>query len=310
MADYLVTGGAGFIGSHTVGALEARGARVRVLDDFSTGRPANLRSLESQIELVEGSVTDLRLLEQAMQGIRAVCHLAALPSVARSVADPEATHEVCATGTLRVLTAARAAGVRRVVYAASSSAYGDTARLPKEEDMLPGPLSPYAAAKLAGEHYCAAFTRTYGLDTVRLRYFNVFGPGQDPDSPYSAVIPRFIRALLDGRPPTIYGDGLQSRDFTYVDNVVHANLLALEAGGAAGQVFNIATGVRASLLDLVDYLNDILGTRIAPVHEPARAGDVRHSHASMARAASALGYTVRVSLREGLSRTVAHYRSQ
>jgi UDP-glucose 4-epimerase len=309
MAEYLVTGGAGFIGSHLVEALVRRGATVRVLDDLSSGHRGNLEPFGDRVELVVGSVADAAALRRATHGIRAVFHQAALASVARSVAEPAATHEVCATGTLQLLIAARDAGVQRVVYAASSSAYGDSEELPNHEDLPPRPLSPYAAAKLVGEHYCEAFTRTYGLETVRLRYFNVFGPRQDPHSPYSAVIPLFIRAMLTGKTPIIYGDGGQSRDFTHIGNVVHANMLAMQAHHVAGRVFNVASGVRTSLLDLIRVLNEILGTRVVPIHEAARPGDVRHSQASIRRAEQELGYAVQVSLDEGLRRTVEYYRA-
>ena len=302
MALCLVTGGAGFIGSHLVDALLERGHRVRVLDDFSTGSPANLVMVRDRIELIEGDLTNLETVREAVQGVEAVYHQGALPSVPRSVADPWATHQVCATGTLNVLLAARDAKVRRVVYAASSSAYGNSERLPKRETDPVNPLSPYAVAKLTGEHYCAAFSKVYGLETVRLRYFNVFGPRQSPNSPYAAVIPRFMEAMMTGRPPRIHGDGLQSRDFTYVDNVVDANLRAVEAPNVSGQVYNIACGERITLLALVTKINALLGTRIDPLHEPMRPGDVRHSLADISRAQSDLGYRPRVNLDAGLGR--------
>ncbi|HLI26648.1 MAG TPA: SDR family oxidoreductase [Chloroflexota bacterium] len=306
----LVTGGCGFIGSHLVAALLARGHRVRVLDNLATGSRENLAGLAADVELLVGDLTDPECVRRAVQGCEVVFHQAALASVARSVEAPLPTHAANATGTLALLHAARAAGVRRVIYAGSSSAYGDSAVLPKHEDLPPQPLSPYAAAKLAGEHYCAAFARSYGLETLTLRYFNVFGPRQDPASEYAAVVPRFITAMLRGQAPVIYGDGRQTRDFTYVDNVVEANLLAMEAPRADGAVFNVACGTRYSLLDLVDRLNAILGTTLAPRHAPARPGDVRHSQASIARAQEQLGYRVRVSFEEGLARTVAWYRER
>jgi UDP-glucose 4-epimerase len=306
----LVTGGCGFIGSHLVAALLARGHRVRVLDNLTTGRRENLADLAADVELLVGDVADPDVARRAVQGCEIVFHLAALASVARSVAAPLPTHVANATGTLSLLLAARAAGVRRVIYAGSSSAYGDSAVLPKHEDLPPQPLSPYAAAKLAGEHYCAAFARSYGLETLTLRYFNVFGPRQDPASEYAAVVPRFITAMLRGQAPVIYGDGRQTRDFTYVDNVVEANLLAMETPRADGAVCNVACGARYSLLDLVDRLNGILGTALVPRHAPARPGDVRHSQASIARAQEQLGYRVRVSFEEGLARTVAWYRER
>src|SRR5947208_3940517 len=238
MRTCLVTGGAGFIGSHLVEALLARGDEVRVLDDFSTGDPANLDGVSRRIDLIQGDVCDLDTVQMSMKGVEVVFHQAALASVPRSVANPVATHRVCVDGTLHVLLAARDAGVRRVVYAASSSAYGNSARLPKSESDPAAPLSPYAVAKLAGEHYCAAFSEVYGLETVRLRYFNVFGPRQTPDSPYAAVIPLFIRAMTSGKSPTIHGDGTQSRDFTFVADVVQANLKAADAPAVSGNVYN------------------------------------------------------------------------
>src|SRR5947208_2603828 len=269
MAVCLVTGGAGFIGSHLVEALVSRGHETRVLDNLSTGSLSNLE--------VDSDITDLETVRWSMRGVEVVYHQAALPSVPRSVADPVATHQVCANGTLNVLLAAREAGVRRVVYAASSSAYGNSARLPKSESDPAAPLSPYAAAKLAGENYCAAFSEVYGLETVRLRYFNVFGPRQTPDSPYAAVIPLFIQALTSGKQPTIHGDGGQSRDFTFVADVVQANLLAADAPGVSGRVFNVACGKQTSLLQLIGCLNELLGTKISPQHAAPRAGDVKHS---------------------------------
>lgn len=309
-ARFLVTGGAGFIGSHLVVALVRRGERVRVLDNFATGRRANLADVADDVEIVEGDVRDPDAVRRAVAGMDYVLHQAALASVQWSVDDPLTTHAANATGTLQVLDAARRAGVRRVLYAASAAAYGDDPTLPKHEDLPPRPLSPYAAAKLAGEHYCAAFARSYGLETVCLRYFNIYGPRQNPASQYASVVPRFITAMLRGEPPTIYGDGTQSRDFTYVDDVVQANLLALEAGEATGEPINVASGVRYSLLDLVATLNAVLGTCLTPRHAPRRAGDVWHSQASIARAERVLGYRPRVALAEGLRRTVAWYRAQ
>jgi UDP-glucose 4-epimerase len=306
----LVTGGCGFIGSHLVAALVARGDRVRVLDDFSSGRRASLADVAPDVEIHEGDVRDADVVRRAVAGVEYVLHQAALVSVPRSFEAPLLTHAINATGTLNVLVAAREAGVRRLLYAGSASAYGDDPALPKREDMAPQPLSPYAAAKLAGEQYCAVFAHGYGLETVVLRYFNVYGPRQDPRSPYAGVISRFIAALLRGEPPTIYGDGTQSRDFVYVDDVVAANLLALEAPAATGAPINVASGQRHSLLDLVATLNMVVGTAIAARHAPRRAGDVWHSQASIARAEQALGYRPRVSLRDGLARTVAWYRSQ
>ena len=310
MAECLVTGGAGFIGSHLAEALVARGHAVRVLDNFSTGNIANLASNRERIQLIERDLTDLRVVREATRGAELVFHQAALASVPRSVADPLATHQVCVNGTLHVLLAAREMRVRRVVYAASSSAYGNTPQLPKRESDPVAPQSPYAVAKLAGEHYCAAFSQVYGLSTVRLRYFNVFGPRQSPDSPYAAVIPLFFRALLRGQSPVIQGDGLQSRDFTYVENVVQANLLAAEAQAGTGKVYNIACGGRITLLDLVTAMNALLGTRIQPRHTAARPGDVRHSQADITQARADLGYEPGVGLEEGLRRCLRSCRAE
>jgi UDP-glucose 4-epimerase len=300
MAVCLVTGGAGFIGSHLVEALVERGHTVRVLDNFSTGDPANLERMREQVRVIDGDVTDLTTVQAAMLGVEVVFHQAALASVPRSVADPLATHQACVNGTLHVLLAARKFGVRRVIYAASSSAYGNSARLPKCESDPTAPLSPYAVAKLAGEQYCAAFSEVYGLETVRLRYFNVFGPRQSPDSPYAAVIPKFIEAMTGGRSPLIHGNGEQSRDFTFVADVVRANLLAAEAPGVSGKVYNIARGQRTSLLELVEHLNALLESRIKPTYAMARAGDVRHSQASIGRAREELGYKPTTDIATGL----------
>jgi UDP-glucose 4-epimerase len=308
MTVSLVTGGAGFIGSHLVEALVARGHRVRVLDNLSTGDRANLDPVRDQIEFVQGDLTDSETVRNAVRGVDFVFHQAALASVPRSVANPVATHEACATGTLNVLVAARDAKVRRVVYAASSSAYGNSVRLPKHEDDPTRPLSPYAVAKLAGEHYCAAFSRVYSLETVRLRYFNVLGPRQSPDSPYAAVIPLFFRAMMAGQSPTIHGDGQQSRDFTYVADVVQANLLAAEAEGVSGKLYNVACGRRTTLLELVNHINDLLGTTIAPTHASPRPGDVRHSQADVSRAREELGYRPTTTVPQGLRRCLEWMR--
>ncbi|MFL5244732.1 MAG: SDR family oxidoreductase [Gemmataceae bacterium] len=307
MSISLVTGGAGFIGSHLVEALLARGKKVRVLDNFSTGDRANLQDVRDQIEVIDGDITEPDTVRAAMRGVDFVFHQAALASVPRSVADPLATHRACVDGTLNVLMAAREARVRRLVYAASSSAYGDSERLPKRESDPTAPRSPYAVSKLAGEHYCAAFFNVYGLETVRLRYFNVFGPRQAPDSPYAAVVPVFIRAMLAGRSPTLHGDGLQSRDFTYIDDVIQANLLAAEAPGVGGRLYNVACGRRTTLLEIVERLNALLTTKIKPTHTEARPGDVRHSQADITQAQEELGYTPRMDVARGLKKCVEYY---
>ena len=307
---YLVTGGAGFIGSHIAERLVRDGHRVRVLDDFSSGKNANLESFVEGIEIVRGDIRDARLVNEASRGVEVVFHEAALGSVPRSVADPLSTHEVNITGTFNVLLAARDAGVKRVVYASSSSVYGETPVLPKHEEMIPQPLSPYALSKLVGEHYAQVFKKVYGFEVVALRYFNIFGPRQDLESQYAAVIPRFITALLTGNSPVVYGDGLQSRDFTYVENVVDANLLAAEADGAAGRAFNVACGGRYTLIELLDRLKELIGSEIEAAHEPSRAGDVRDSQASIEAAQRVLGYRVSVGFEEGLRKTVDWYRTQ
>jgi UDP-glucose 4-epimerase len=303
MAAYLVTGGAGFIGSHIVEELLELGEQVRVLDNFSTGKRENIEPFLGRIELIEGDLRDPDKVKEAVSGAEYVLHQAALASVQRSVRDPVMTDAVNVGGTVKLLTAAKKARVKRVIFASSSSVYGDTPVLPKTETMLPNPLSPYAASKLAGEHYCRAFYRVFGLETVVLRYFNIFGPRQDPSSPYAAVIPLFLEALLGGEQPTVFGDGLQSRDFTYVANAVRANLLAIQAPEAAGKIFNIACGERHSLLDLVQNLNEILRKKIAPRFAEARTGDVKHSLADISQARLGLGYEPRVGFAEGLRRT-------
>lgn len=310
MARYLITGGAGFIGSNLAWALVTRGDEVRVLDNFSTGRDANLRGLEGRVSLVRGDITDAAVLDSAMEGVDFVLHQAALPSVPRSIERPLDCDRVNVHGTVMVLDAARRKGARRVVFAASSSAYGETPTLPKVETMMPAPLSPYAASKLAGEHYCQVFHKCYGLETVALRYFNVFGPRQDPTSQYAAVIPNFVRAALTGGEPLIYGDGQQSRDFCYIENCVEANLLACTAPGAAGQVFNVACAERTTLLDVVNHLSEIVGRPLKAQHAPSRAGDIKHSLADITRAREILGYTGKIRFAEGLRRTVDWYRAQ
>jgi UDP-glucose 4-epimerase len=298
-----VTGGAGFIGSHLVDGLLAEGWSVRVLDDFSSGREENLAAPDA-IELIRGDVRDADVVAAAVNGIEVVFHEAAVPSVPRSVAEPLRTHAVNADGTLLVLESARQARVRRVVFAASSSAYGDTETLPKVETMAPAPLSPYALQKYTGEVYCSQYTRFYGLETVALRYFNVFGPRQDPASEYAAVIPRFVLACLGEEAPCVYGDGNQTRDFTYVGDAVRANLLAADAPRASGRVCNVAAGNQISLNALLEAVRDLTGATVDARYEAARDGDVRHSVASLERARDLLGYEPRVDLREGLRLTI------
>lgn len=309
MATFLVTGGAGFIGSHIATALVERGDTVRVLDNFSTGHRDNLAHLAGDVEVLEGDLRDPGVVTAAVKGVECIFHEAALASVPRSVAAPLETNSACVTGTLTLLVEANKAGVRRVVYAGSSSAYGDQAGDTKREDQLPAPLSPYAAAKLAGEYYGHALWSTYGLETVTLRYFNVFGPRQDPQSEYSAVIPLFVTAMLAGRQPIIFGDGRQSRDFTFVQNVVHGNLLAANANDVAGKTINVACGEETDLLELIAAINANLGTNIEPRFEAPRPGDVRSSRADISRARKLLGYAPPVDFREGLRRSIDYYKS-
>jgi UDP-glucose 4-epimerase len=306
---YLVTGGAGFIGSHIATALVVRGDQVRVFDNLSSGSHQNLAHLGGKVELVEGDLLHPAEVAQAVAGVDVIFHEAALASVPRSVETPLDTHAVCVTGTLHLLEAARKAGVRRVVFAGSSSVYGNQPAMSKRETDLLSPLSPYAAAKLAGEAYCQSFTAVYGLETVVLRYFNVFGPRQDPNSEYSAVIPKFVALMLRGKRPTVFGDGQQSRDFTYVEDVVRGNLLAAESQAAVGQVFNIACGRQQSLLQLIDSINGVLGTSIEPNFAPPRAGDVRESLADIAAARAVLGYEPAIGFDEGLRRSIEYYRA-
>jgi UDP-glucose 4-epimerase len=306
----LVTGGAGFIGSHLVEALVGAGRPVRVFDDFSTGLRANLAPFAG-VEVAEGSLADAEAVARAVQGAGVVYHLGALASVARSVEAPLVTHAACATGTLHVLDAARRAGVRRVVYAASSSAYGGfSSDAGQTEDTPVTTLSPYAAAKMAGELYAQAFAATYGLETVRLRFFNIFGPRQRADSPYSGVIALFTAAMSGGRPPVVHGDGLQSRDFTFVANAVQALRKAAEAPGVSGRVYNVGTGRSITVLDLVAALNRLLGTDLAPSFAPTRAGDVRFSRADVSRTRGELGYDPTVPFEDGLAETLRWYRGQ
>ncbi len=308
MAFYLVTGGAGFIGSHLAEELVRRGHRVRVADNFVTGKRRNLAHVPAA-DLVEGDLADAGVARRAVEGVDFVLHQAAIPSVPRSVDDPLTSHRANIDATLNVLLAARDAGVRRVVYAGSSSAYGDTPTLPKDESMPSSPLSPYALQKLVGEQYGQLFTQLYGLETVTTRYFNVFGPRQDPSSPYSGVISLFISALSEGRTPTIYGDGEQTRDFTYVANVVDGVLRACDAPNVAGEVMNVATGSRISINALFRALRDLLGARVEPVYAPARRGDVRDSQADISKARRLLGYQPTVGFEEGLKKTVDWYRT-
>jgi UDP-glucose 4-epimerase len=306
----LITGGAGFIGSHLARALEARDHSVRVLDDFSSGKRTNLADVEGRIEIVEGSILDEATVERAMDGVEIVYHEAAIPSVPRSIAAPLASHQANATGTLNVLEAARRKSVRRVIYAGSSSAYGETPTLPKVESMATAPLSPYAVSKLAGEHYCQVYARAFGVETVVLRYFNVFGPRQDPNSQYAAVIPRFVTAALEGRRPVIFGDGTQSRDFCFIDNVIEANLLAADAREASGKVFNVACGRATDLNQVVKLIASALDIPLDPTYETGRVGDVKHSLADISAARKILGYTAAVSFEDGLLRTIEWYKRQ
>jgi UDP-N-acetylglucosamine/UDP-N-acetyl-alpha-D-glucosaminouronate 4-epimerase len=307
MATYLVTGGAGFIGSHLVEELVRRGQRVRVVDNLSTGKRQNIAHLTS-VEFVEGELADLEVARRAVDGMDYVLHQAAIPSVPRSVQDPITSNRANIDATLNVLVAARDARVRRLVYAGSSSAYGDTPTFPKIETMATAPLSPYALQKLVGEQYCQMFTHLYDLETVTIRYFNVFGPRQDPSSPYSGVISLFISALCEGRQPTIYGDGEHTRDFTYVANVVEGVLRACTAPGASGEIVNVATGGRISLNTLFKTIRDLVAARVEPVYAPPRPGDVKDSQADISKARRILGYEPMVSFEEGLARTVAWYR--
>jgi UDP-N-acetylglucosamine/UDP-N-acetyl-alpha-D-glucosaminouronate 4-epimerase len=312
MGLYLVTGGAGFIGSSIARALIARGDSVRVVDNFSTGKRENLADIADRIELLEGDIRDDKLLSRATSGVEVVFHEAAIASVPQSMAEPLENHAVNATGTMRVLEAARHASVRRVVYAASSAAYGDEPTLPKVETMPPAPISPYGATKLAGEVAMQVYARAFGLETVCLRYFNVFGPRQDPKSEYAAVIPKFITAALAGKQPRIFGDGKQSRDFCHIDNVVEANFAAAgaDAGRASGRVFNVGCGESIDLNRVVALIGDILGKKLEAVHEPERAGDIKHSWGDVGAARAALGFRASVSFTDGLRRTIEWYKSK
>jgi nucleoside-diphosphate-sugar epimerase len=306
---YLVTGGAGFIGSHIVEELVKKGVRVRVIDNLSTGKKENLELLMDKIEFIEGDLRDPKTVAEAAKGVDFVLHQAALPSVPRSVKDPQGTTENNLNGTLHLLMAARDAGVKRLVYASSSSIYGDSPILPKREDFLPAPLSPYAASKLAGEYYCQVFHRVYGLETVCLRYFNVFGPRQDPLSPYAAVIPKFITLALAKKPLVVYGDGEQSRDFSFVANVVQANLLACRATGVAGEQINVGCGGKTSLNQLVQLLKEIIDVDLTVKYAQPVTGDVKHSLASMEKAQRLMGFKTVIPFDKGLHRTVAWFKA-
>lgn len=310
MAKYLVTGGAGFIGSNIVYELLARGENVRVLDNFSTGKRENIFPILDKIDLIEGDIRSYHIVRDAVEGMDYVLHQAALPSVPRSIRDPITTNEVNVEGTLNMLDAAKNAKVKRFVYASSSSVYGDSPVLPKQEEMLSNPLSPYAVSKLSGEHYCQVFTKVYGLETICLRYFNVFGPRQDPQSQYAAVIPKFVQMILSDKSPTVYGDGEQSRDFTFVANVVDANLKAAVADDeAVGRVFNIACGQRTTINQLVQSINDVLDKNLAAVYHPERLGDVKHSLADITFAKKYLNYIPGVDFETGLRNTIDWYQN-
>lgn len=304
---YLVTGGAGFIGSNLVTTLLERGQEVRVLDNFTTGRMANLSPVLSDIELIDGDIRDFWTCLDAVRDCDYVLHQAALPSVPRSVANPQTTNRINIGGILNMLEAARRQKVKRFVFASSSSVYGDTPTLPKIESMPPNPMSPYATTKLTGEFYCRNFLDLYGLPTVCLRYFNIFGPRQDPNSDYAAVVPKFITALLNGRRPTVFGDGEQSRDFTYIENAVAANLLACESESAPGGVYNVACGDRFTLNQLFNALQGIIGSSVKPVYTDERAGDIKHSLADIQAAKTGLGYNPRIDFKQGLAKTVEWY---
>jgi UDP-glucose 4-epimerase len=306
----LVTGGGGFIGSHLAAHLAELGHDIRILDNFASGQRSNMLALPDDVELIEGDIQSYERAHNAVTGCDIVFHQAALPSVPRSVQDPLTSNATNITGTLNVLLAARDAGVRRVIFASSSSIYGSSPEMPKREDVLPLPISPYAAAKMACEGYCRSFAEVYGLETVALRYFNVFGPRQDPRSEYAAAVPKFINELMAGESPTVFGDGEQSRDFAYVQNIVEANVLAMDAQGVAGQVFNVACGEAVTINQLLDELRTLLDTDIEADYVAPRPGDVRHSLADISRARTALDYEPSVHLREGLRRTVEHFRQE
>lgn len=307
MIDFLVTGGAGFIGSHIVHRLAQLGRSVRVLDNFSTGKRQNLSEVADRIDLIEGDMADPTIARRACEGVDVVLHQAAIPSVPKSVADPVSSHRANVEGTFQLLVAAREAGVRRFVYAGSSSAYGESKTLPKVESMATDPLSPYAVQKLTGEYYCRAFARCYGMQTLTMRYFNVFGPRQDPASQYAAAIPAFVTSILRGQPPTVYGDGEQTRDFTYIDNVVEANLLAARAAKTSGEVINIACGGHVTVNEIIRDINKLLGKDVKPNYQPSRRGDIRHSWADISLSEKVIGFRPVVSFAEGLRRAIDWY---
>jgi len=308
MAVYVVTGGGGFIGSHIIENLVRQRNTVKVIDNFSTGKRENIDAFKNDVEIIDADLAETKNLAQFLKGADYVIHQAAIPSVPKSILDPLKSHNANVNGTLSLLLACRDAGVKRFVYASSSSLYGDSPTLPKHESMMPNPLSPYGAQKLFAEMYCQVFTKAYGLETVSLGYFNVFGPRQDSTSQYSGVLALFIPAVLQGRRPTIYGDGLQSRDFTYVQNVVEANLLACKVPGVAGQVFNVACGDRITVNSMLHQINKIVGVDISPIYAEPRSGDIKHSQADITRAREHLGYEPKVSFEEGLRATVEWYR--
>jgi len=303
----LVTGGAGFIGSNLVGGLLKRNYTVRIMDNFSTGKRENIKDFIKDIELIEGDIRDYYTVEKVVKGIDVILHQAALPSVPRSIQNPITTNEVNVGGTLNILDAAKESNVQRIIFASSSSVYGDNNKLPKKEDMKPSPLSPYAVSKLTCEYYLSVFNKLYGIETISLRYFNVFGPRQDPNSQYSAVIPRFIKAFLKNQQPVIFGDGNQTRDFTYVENVINANLLSISSNSDTPLILNCATSCQISLNDIIKLLNKILNKSIEPKYENERKGDVKHSFASIDLIKSKIGYKPLVNFEEGLKKTIEHY---
>jgi UDP-glucose 4-epimerase len=308
MTKFLVTGGAGFIGSNICKELISQGCFVRVVDNLLTGKKSNLASVIDKVDFIQADMGDAEVAQLAMKDIDVVLHQGALPSVPRSVDDPAATHRHCVDATFTLLLAARDAGIKRFVFAASSSAYGDTPTLPKVETMTPMPLSPYAAAKLVGEYYCSVFYQVFGLETISLRYFNVFGPNQDPTSQYAAAIPAFVTAILKDKPPTIYGDGEQSRDFTYIDNVVEANLLAARAKQTRGEVINIACGEAVTVNEIIALINELLGKNIKPIYTDPRPGDVKHSLADITLAKKLIGYKTKIPFKQGLKLAIDWYR--